>query len=139
MNIMRSIILTAAVAVGAAGTSPAAFAQAYVDIGVDVGPAPMCPYGYYDYSPYPCAPYGYYGPEWFLNGGFIGVGPWFHGPAHFRGHVDSRFDVRRGYARPLPQRNERPNPAMRLDRIPNFHGNELHAGHGGSAHDQNRH
>ena len=44
-----------------------------------VGPAPVCPYGYYDYYPYACAPYGYYGPSWFSGGVFIGAGPWFHG------------------------------------------------------------
>src|SRR6266446_6516806 len=43
------------------------------------GPAPVCAYGYYDYYPYACAPYGYYGPDWFLDGVFIGAGPWFHG------------------------------------------------------------
>ncbi len=46
---------------------------------VVVGPAPVCPYGYYDYYPYACAPYGYYGPDWFSGGVFIGAGPWFHG------------------------------------------------------------
>jgi len=46
---------------------------------VYVGPPPVCPYGYYEYYPYACAPYGYYGPEWFVNGIFIGAGPWFHG------------------------------------------------------------
>jgi hypothetical protein len=44
-----------------------------------VGPAPVCPYGYFDYYPYACAPYGYYGPSWFSGGVFIGAGPWFHG------------------------------------------------------------
>lgn len=139
MNIIRSIILTTAVAVGVAGTGPSAFAQTYVDVDVDVGPAPICPYGYYDYAPYPCAPYGYYGSEWFLNGFFIGVGPWFHGPVNFRGHVDPRFDTRHGYTHSLPQRNERPNPAMRLDRIPNFRGNEMRSGRGESAHGDERH
>ena len=39
---------------------------------------PVCPYGYYDYYPYGCAPtYGYYSPDYFYNGVFIGVGPWF--------------------------------------------------------------
>src|SRR5437868_14899094 len=45
---------------------------------VYVGPPPVCPYGYYDDYPYACAPYGYYGPQWFVNGVFIGVGPWYH-------------------------------------------------------------
>src|ERR1700676_3023517 len=52
-----------------------------VGIGAPVysGPAPVCTYGYYDYSPYACAPYGYYGPDWFAGGVFIGAGPWYHG------------------------------------------------------------
>jgi len=37
-------------------------AKAQVSIGVNLGPAPYCPYGYFDYAPYDCAPYGYYGP-----------------------------------------------------------------------------
>src|SRR6266700_3654938 len=44
----------------------------------DVGAEPVCPYGYYDYYPYDCVPYGYYGPSFFINGVFIGVGPWYH-------------------------------------------------------------
>jgi hypothetical protein len=48
-------------------------------VGVGVGAAPVCAYGYYGYYPYACAPYGYYGPSWFLNGVFIGAGPWYHG------------------------------------------------------------
>ena len=28
-------------------------------IGVSIGVAPVCPYGYFDYAPYDCAPYGY--------------------------------------------------------------------------------
>ena len=53
-------------------------------ISVSIGAAPACPYGYYDYAPYNCAPYGFYGPEWFSGGVFVGAGPWFHGPEHFR-------------------------------------------------------
>lgn len=61
-------------------------ANAQVAVGVRVGPvvaavgpAPVCAYGYYGYYPYACAPYGYYGPNWFVGGVFIGVGPWYHG------------------------------------------------------------
>jgi len=59
-------------------------AQVRVGIGVGIGPAyvagppPVCSYGYYNYYPYACAPYGYYGPSWFVNGAFIGAGPWYH-------------------------------------------------------------
>ena len=48
-------------------------------VGVGVGAAPVCAYGYYGYYPYACAPYGYYGASWFVNGAFIGAGPWYHG------------------------------------------------------------
>ena len=67
--------------------------------GAYVGPAPVCPYGYYPDYPYACAPDGYYGPEWFSGGVFIGAGPWFHGyPVH------RDFDARRGFV---------PGPAVR--------------------------
>lgn len=71
-------------------------AHAQVAVDVNIGPAPGCPYGYFDYAPYDCAPYGYYGPDWFVGGIFIGAGPWFHGPRGFYGHVDNRFDPHHG-------------------------------------------
>jgi len=98
--------------------APPASAQIAVSIGV----APVCPYGYFSYAPYNCAPYGYYGPDWFVGGVFIGAGPWFHGPAHFSGHVDNRFDPRHGYKGPMPARGDEPNN--------NFHGNEARDGKG---------
>lgn len=117
------------VAAGAAVICFAASAsQAQVE--VTVGPAPDCPYGYFEYPPYTCAPYGYYGPEWFAGGVFIGAGPWFHGPANFRGHVDAHLDGRNGYKGPVPARGERLDPAKPLDRMDNFHGSEMHDGHG---------
>ena len=73
-------------------------------VSVGIGVAPVCPYGYFDYAPYTCAPYGYYGPDWFVDGVFIGAGPWFHGTAGFHGHVDSRFDPHHGYRGPVPGR-----------------------------------
>jgi hypothetical protein len=64
---------------------PFAYSQAQVGVGIGVrlGPGyvagpPVCAYGYYDYAPYACAPYGYYGPNYFVDGVFIGAGPWFH-------------------------------------------------------------
>ena len=64
----------------AAATSPA-----QVSIGVHIGRdygyyhvPPACPYGYYPDYPFGCAPYGYWGPQWFVNGVFIGAGPWYH-------------------------------------------------------------
>ena len=61
--------------------APFAHAQrVVVGVGVGpgyIGPAPVCDYGYYDYYPYACAPYGFWGPDYFYNGIFLGVGPWF--------------------------------------------------------------
>jgi hypothetical protein len=59
---------------------PVAYSQAQVRVGIGIGVAgpPVCAYGYYDYAPYACAPYGYYGPDYFVNGVFIGAGPWYH-------------------------------------------------------------
>jgi len=126
MNRFSRALMLAAVAVGAAGTAPKSDAQVSINIGAE----PICPYGYYDYAPYPCAAYGYYGPEWFSGGLFIGAGPWFHGPEHFHGHVDSRFDVRHGYRGPLPGRGEHPDPARSLGHIDDFRGGEMRDGHG---------
>lgn len=75
---------------------------------VNIGPEPICPYGYFDYAPYYCAPYGYYGPDWFIGGVFVGAGPWFHGPHGFYGHVDNRYDPRNGYHGPMPARGAAP-------------------------------
>jgi hypothetical protein len=99
-------------------------------VAVSIGPAPDCPYGYYDYAPYACAPYGYYGPDWFSAGLFIGAGPWFHGHADFRGHVDNHFDRRHGYKGAVPKAGERPEPSKRVDRMSNFKGNEMRDGRG---------
>jgi hypothetical protein len=93
-------------------------AQAQISVGVDIGPAPECPYGYYDYPPYPCAPYGYYGPEWFVGGVFIGAGPWFHGPGGFNGHVNNHFDPQHGYHGPMPGRGDKPDPKIAWTRFP---------------------
>jgi hypothetical protein len=103
-------------------------AQAGVEI--NIGVAPVCPYGYYDVPPYECAPYGYYGPEWFVGGVFLGAGPWFHGPAHFHGHVDNRFDFHRGYKGPMPNRGDRAEEGRHLDKIEHFKGNEVRDGRG---------
>jgi hypothetical protein len=99
-------------------------------IAVNIGPAPVCPYGYYDVAPYNCAPYGYYGPEWFSGGVFIGAGPWFHGPDHFYGHVDNHFHPEHGYHGPYPGRGEAPRADFHPEHMENFHGNEMRDGHG---------
>ena len=114
-------------AVGASLTAVwAGVTVAPAQVSISIGAAPVCPYGYYDYAPYNCSPYGYYGPDWFTGGVFIGAGPWFHGPRGFYGHVDNRYDPRRGYNGPYPGRGEQP--------FQNFHGNEAHdfQGHVGS-------
>ena len=92
-----------------------------VAVGVGVGGAPVCPYGYFETPPYACAPDGYYGPEWFSGGIFLGAGPWYHGPEHFYGHVDHALDVRKGYHGPLPARGEAPA----TQRVP-FRGQAMH-------------
>jgi len=105
-------------------------ANAQISVGVDLGGAPACPYGYYDYAPYSCSPYGYYGPEWFQGGVFIGAGQWFHGPDNFRGHVNNRFHPDHGYKGPMPNAGDRPEPGKRLDKVSNFKGNEMRDGRG---------
>ena len=102
--------------------SCASLGSAQVSIGIGIGVAPVCPYGYFDYAPYDCAPYGYYGPDWFVGGMFIGAGPWFHGPRGFYGHVDNRYDPRNGYRGPMPERGAEP--------FNHFRGNEARDGQG---------
>jgi uncharacterized membrane protein YgcG len=105
-----------AVLLGSAPAAPAA------QISVDIGAAPYCPYGYFDYTPYDCAPYGYYGPDWFTGGIFVGAGPWFHGSRGFYGHVDNRYDPRHGYHGPFPSRG--------ATAFNHFQGNEARDGRG---------
>jgi hypothetical protein len=126
MKNVRRFVLAAAAVLCLAVAAPRVNAQVSVSVGV----APDCPYGYYDYAPYACAPYGYYGPEWFSGGVFVGAGPWFHGPAHFNGHVDNHFDPQHGYKGAVPHRGEHPVPTNHVDKMPNFHGNETRDGRG---------
>jgi hypothetical protein len=119
-------LLGAITAIGFSGSGNNLKAQ----VSVEVGAAPVCPYGYYDTPPYTCAPYGYYGPEWFTGGVFIGAGPWFHGPANFHGHVNNHFHPDHGYKGPTPARGEAPNPANRVDKVAHFKGNEVRDGRG---------
>ena len=111
-------------------TASAPKIQAQVSVGVNIGAAPDCPYGYYDTAPYGCAPYGYYGPEWFTGGVFVGAGPWFHGPDTFQGHVNNRFHPEHGYKGPAPKVGDKPEPSKRLDKVANFKGNEVRDGRG---------
>src|ERR1700683_4257902 len=90
---------------------------AQVSVGVSIGDAPACPYGYYDSAPYGCAPYGYYGPEWVSSGVFIGAGPAVSGPGTFRGHVNNRFHPDHGYKGPVPNAGDKPEPTKHLDKV----------------------
>jgi len=101
MTFWKSIVLSAVALVVLISVKPV---HSQISVGVNIGAAPVCPYGYFDYPPYDCAPYGYYGPDWFVGGVFVGAGPWFHGHAGFHGHVDNRFDPHHGYNGPLPSR-----------------------------------
>lgn len=125
MRTLTFLALTAATASIFSASIPSAQAQVSLNIGV----APSCPYGYFDAAPYGCAPAGYYGPEWFSGDVFIGAGPWFHGPSHFRGHVDNNFHPEHGYKGPTPQRGEKADASRRIDRS-RFKGNEERDGHG---------
>lgn len=128
MKGLKLVMLSAVAACSMLAIAPKAVAQ--VQVTVDVGPAPECPYGYYEAAPYTCAPYGYYGPEWFAGGVFVGAGPWFHGSNEFRGHVDNRFHSDNGYKGKYPGRGEKAEPSNRLDKNDNFKGNEVRDGRG---------
>jgi hypothetical protein len=103
--------------------------KSQAQVSINIGPAPVCPYGYYDVAPYNCAPYGYYGPEWFSGGVFIGAGPWFHGPEHFYGHVDNHFHPEHGYHGAMPGRGEAPRGGWN-GHAEHFRGNEVRDGRG---------
>jgi hypothetical protein len=112
----------------AAGLFFAPTHKATAQVSVNIGVAPVCPYGYYEAPPYNCAPDGYYGPEWFSGGIFIGAGPWYHGADHFYGHVDHHLDYRKGYHGPMPARGEAP-----AEHRAEFHGQAMHDVHGHEA------
>ena len=126
MSYGKYLALTAS---AAALLSCATLAPAQVSI--NIGVAPVCPYGYFDYAPYDCAPYGYYGPDWFTGGVFIGAGPWFHGPHGFYGHVDNRYDPHHGYHGPLPPRGAEAIPPLPRERGDDHQGHVGNAPHNG--------
>ena len=130
MNRFTYLALVAVAAAGVCFTVAAPKAEAQISLGVKIGAAPACPYGYYDAAPYSCAPYGYYGAEWFSGGAFVGAGPWFHGPDNFQGHVNNRFHPDHGYKGPAPRAGDRPEPSKRLDKVSHFKGNEVRDGRG---------
>jgi hypothetical protein len=109
---------------------PQVKAQVYQGNTGQIGAAPQCPYGYFDYPPYDCAPDGYYGPEWFKDGNFIGAGPWFHGPNDFKGKVDPRFDPQQGYKGPVPKRGDQAEPEHKPGKVDHFKGTETRDGRG---------
>ena len=119
---MKKIFVVVAAFLGLSLTGPAA--QGQVSLNVQIGPQPVCPYGYFDYAPYQCAPFGYYGPQWFTGGVFLGAGPWFHGPVGFRGYINRDFDPRFGYHGYLPRRGERADWGRHRGWDRNWHGNE---------------
>ena len=128
---MKALGVTAVAAGFLLSGLPAAEAQVSIDIGV----APVCPYGYYDMAPYSCAPSGYYGPEWFSGETFIGAGPWFHGPSDFRGNVNNTYHPQNGYKGPLPKAGEKADPARRVTAA-SFKGNEQRDGRGNAGGDK---
>jgi hypothetical protein len=131
MKKFNVLALAAAAGICLVAAAPAAKAQVVVNIGV----APSCPYGYYDYTPYGCAPSGYYGPEWFNGGVFIGAGPWFHGDEHFNGHVNNRYDPQHGYKGALPKNGEKAAAGKAPGK---FKGNEVRDGRGHTAEDKDK-
>lgn len=125
LKVFTAISLTTAALLA---TSCPATAQVAIGIGVEPG----CPYGYYDYAPYNCSPYGYYGPDWFNGGVFLGAGPWFRGSRGFYGHVDNRYDPRRGYGGPLPARGDRAFNHFQANEARDGQGHVGDAGHNGA-------
>lgn len=133
MRVMKYFAIFAVVVGLSCFAASPAKAQVSLNFGVNVGPEPVCPYGYYDYAPYNCAPYRYYGPEWFQNGFFIGSGPWFHSSRDWHGHVDNRYDPHHGYRGGYPHRGEH-GKFQGYGHGHDFHGNEMRGGyqnHGG--------
>jgi hypothetical protein len=124
MRGIKLLVLAAAVGMFFAATAPKSEAQVTVNIGV----APDCPYGYYDYAPYNCVPDGYYGAEWFNGGAFIGVGPWFHASNDFHGKVDNTLDPQHGYNGATPRAGDK--PAAQRKSPDQFKGNETRDGRG---------
>jgi hypothetical protein len=128
MNKLKYLVLVAVAGFFFPVTAPKVEAQ--VAVGVSIGAAPNCPYGYYDYAPYSCSPYGYYGSEWFSGGAFVGAGPWFHGSDNFRGHVNNRFHPQRGYRGTRPNPGDKQESNKRVDNVSHFKGNEMRDGRG---------
>ena len=100
--------------------------KASAQVTINIGVAPVCPYGYFSYPPYQCAPFGYYGPQWFAGGVFIGAGQWFHGPEGFHGYINHDYDPRFGYRGRCPERGEHADWGRHRGWENQFRGNEYH-------------
>jgi hypothetical protein len=125
MHGLKFLVVAAVAGGGFTATAPTAHAA----VGIEIGVAPQCPYGYYDTAPYGCAPSGYYGPEWFSGDVFIGAGPWFHGPRNFRGNVNNTYHPDHGYKGDMPRPGDRAEAGRRVDSA-HFTGNEQRDGRG---------
>jgi hypothetical protein len=55
MNTLKLLVIVAVAGICCMVAAPRIEAQ----VSINIGPEPVCPYGYYDYAPYTCAPYGY--------------------------------------------------------------------------------
>jgi len=127
-----NLILLSCLAALLLAVAPPAKAHAQVRVGIGIGAAPVCPYGYYGYAPYNCAPYGYYGGDWFNGGVFIGAGPWYHGRPGWYGPVNHDFDPRYGYHGPFPGRGPYREPG---DHFGGFRANDWHGPYGEGHHE----
>jgi hypothetical protein len=130
MKLSRLIAVPVLAVICLAGANTQAAAQISINIGV----APVCPYGYFNYAPYQCAPFGYYGPQWFTGGVFIGAGPWFRGPAGFHGYINTYYDPRHGYHGPYPVHGERADWGHHAGWDKHWHGNEEYHHHDNGNH-----
>ena len=130
MKLSRLIAVPVLAVICLAGANTQAAAQISINIGV----APVCPYGYFNYAPYQCAPFGYYGPQWFTGGVFIGAGPWFRGPAGFHGYINTYYDPRNGYHGPYPVHGERADWGHHAGWDKHWHGNEEYHHHDNGNH-----
>ena len=98
-------------------------AVAPAQISVNIGGAPACPYGYYDYAPYDLLPLRVLRSRlvqwWHLYRAQV---PGSMARMGFYGHVDNRYDPHYGYHGPMPGRGDRP--------FNHFQGNEARDGQG---------
>jgi hypothetical protein len=110
-------------------------ANAQVSVGVNIGPEPVCQYGFYPTYPYDCADEGFYDSSWFYEGIFIGAGPWFHWHDYY-GHPRGFYG---GYYKShayTDRSGHKFSDNGKVDRQGNFHGGRQmsHANGGGGNH-----